>query len=479
MCSTYDDGNRARRGSKNCEPSKRTYAALGPICGVGAFARVLLFLFSSGCHSQPHTTDTTEGDTASTSGSGPGMTTTVYTGSSGGSTSGSGATATTDKTSSESSEATSNDVSSGAPYGCGDGIPEDDVYCFQERAFPEVLCERKVAADFNGDGHLDLAVKLDEKVQFLLGDGSGNLSNASEHSLSEVVLSDVVFSSLDIDADADADLQVVTDTKLFDLRNIGGGSFAQPVVHEFPFVSSPVTLVDVTADGLPDIVTSVFSDGKPQIRVYQHDGNTFSVTPFAVAIPGCYGSSMSVGALDVDTLLDVLVTSSCNSPTNLSPLTTLRNVGDGSLEILGGFEVGRDPVDIALSDIDNDLVIDAVVANQASGDISLMRGLGGGKFAPEIRIGDLCDGCTMLRSIKSADLDGTGIRDEIVATASVGKPSLRMVAVLDPFSPQPTVLVIHQAALSMLEVGDWNEDGVTDIAFSNADLSLGILQSNP
>ncbi|MBA3546588.1 MAG: VCBS repeat-containing protein [Nannocystis sp.] len=341
------------------------------------------------------------------------------------------------------------------------------------------MCERKVAADFNGDAHLDLAVKLDDNVQILFGDGSGDLVKSSEHSLGELVLSDVVFSALDIDGDADADLQIITDMKLFDLRNVGGGLFAQPIVHKFPFVSSPLALVDVSADGLPDVVTSVLFENEPQLRIYHNDGMTFTVTPFAVALPGCYGSAMIAGTLDADLLPDVLVTSSCNTPSDKSPLTSLRNVGDETLEKLGMFEVGRDPVDIALGDIDGDTFIDASIANQDGGDISVMRGLGDGKFASEIRIGGLCDGCTMLRSLKSADLDGTGLSDELITTASVGKPSLQMVAILDPLSPQPTVLVVHQAVLSMIEIGDWNEDGVSDIAFSNADLSLGILQSNP
>lgn len=469
--------NGPRPGAKNSETAKEPHGCRITCRGALAAAALLLAV-GSGCYPKPHPEDT-DGDTYGTSGSGSG-TTTMYTGTSGGpgsTTSGSGGTATTYGTSTGSPATT--DQTSGTPYGCGDGIPENDVYCFQERIFPEILCERKVAADFNGDAHLDLAVKLDEKIQVLFGNGSGNLEKSSEHSLGELVLSDVVFSALDIDADQDADLQVLTDTKLFDLRNAGDGSFAPPVVHEFSFVSSPVALVDVSTDGLPDIVATVLFENEPQIRVYHNDGVMFSATPFAVDIPGCYGSAIAAGPLDADMLPDVLVTSSCNTPTNKSPLTSLRNVGDGSLDKFGMFEVGRDPIDIALSDVDGDLSADASIANQAGGDISVLRGLGDGTFAPEIRIGGLCEGCAMLRSLKTADLDGTGLRDEIVATASVGKPSLRMVAVLDPLSPQPTVVVVHQAVLSMIEVGDWNEDGVSDIAFSNADLSLGILQSNP
>lgn len=451
------------------------------VSGASVFTTtVVLLAIGGGCHPKP-STGTAEGDTIITSGSDSG-TTVVYSDSSSTldkTTSESGATTATETSSGASGATAATDEMSGTPYGCGDGIPEEDVYCFQERTFPEVFCELKVAADFNGDAHLDLAVKLDEKVQILFGDGSGDMVNSSEHSLGELVLSDAVFSAIDMDADSDADLQVLTDTKLFDFRNIGGGQFAQPTIHNFPFVSSPLILVDVSSDGLPDIVASVVAEDESQLRIYQNDGNTFSLTPFAAILPSCYASSMGAGLLDADALLDVVVTSSCNTPDDLAPLTSLHNVGDGSLNILGTFEVGRDPVDITLSDIDGDLFVDAAIANQAGGDISIMRGLGDGNFAPEIRIGDLCDGCTMLRSITSADLDGTGIHDEIIATASVGKPSLRMMAILDPLSAQPMILVIHKTALSMVEIGDWNEDGVSDIAFSNADLSLGILQSNP
>lgn len=431
-----------------------------------------MFAVGVACHPKPHpeTTDTNNGSTNTTATTTTGTMT---------SDDGSVSATSTSKSTAMATDSSATTDTSGAPLGCGDGIPENDVLCFQEVTFPDVPCERKVAGDLNGDSHLDLAVKLDEKVRILLGNGSGNLEGTFEVDLGELVMSDVVFSAIDIDADGDLDLQVLTDLKFFDLRNVGDGTFAPPLVHELPLVAFPLTLVDVSGDNLPDIVGTVLLGDKVEIRIFNNAGQTFLLSEFSIEIPSCYGSAIAAGVLDGDLLPDVLVASSCNTPIDKSPLTFFRNLGNNTLQLAGMVHVGRDPIDAVVIDLDGDAAKDAVVINQAGGDISIMLGLGDGTFAVESRIGNICPECSMLRSLRVADLDGTGVADEVIVTASVGKPSLRLMTVLNPLATEPTIVATHEAVLSMIEIGDWNEDGVSDIAFSNADLSLGILLSNP
>ena len=124
-------------------------------------------------------------------------------------------------------------------------------------------------------------------------------------------------------------------------------------------------------------------------------------------------------------------------------------------------------------------LVELATASQHQAEYTSVLMQGSGTFAVESRIGNICPECSMLRSLRVADLDGTGVADEVIVTASVGKPSLRLMTVLNPLATEPTIVATHEAVLSMIEIGDWNEDGVSDIAFSNADLSLGILLSNP
>jgi hypothetical protein len=124
--------------------------------------------------------------------------------------------------------------------------------------------------------------------------------------------------------------------------------------------------------------------------------------------------------------------------------------------------------------------MDVSVASYVDPEVSILRNLGSGSFASDVRVSISCEQCKTVRVIKHADLDGTGLSDEIILVVpSTSEPSYKLFAILDPLSPEPTVIPIIDSVLSMIAVGDWNEDGVSDIAFSKADLTLGILQSNP
>lgn len=366
--------------------------------------------------------------------------------------------------------------SGGVPSGCGDGVPEEDVYCFTKKDFPDIHGELRVAGDFNGDGHADLALKNIDVVHILLGDGSGDLTLGSDVLLGEVTLSSAVFNATDFDSDSDIDLQIVSNFNLLSLLNDGSGQFTLGMPIPLPAASN-INFMDASGDGLPDVV---FTNDANELRILKNLGSSFTLEPYAGLVLPCYSSAVAPVALDEDGFLDLLVASSCNDPPAASPVRAFTSTGQSSFvqddaQIL----VGADPVAIVISDVNGDSVTDAVTANQASDDISIVLRDGGG-FQAELRVDGICAGCERPQAIAAGDFDGTGVADELILSLWAPGPSLGIVLFLNPLGgmPKKTVL-LEMSAPAIFEVADWNEDGVADLAAVGPDLSLTLFLSNP
>lgn len=102
-------------------------------------------------------------------------------------------------------------------------------------------------------------------------------------------------------------------------------------------------------------------------------------------------------------------------PTNGTGLTILKNRGDARFREPDSspYPVGSFPADIAAADIDGDFDRDLLVVNQVSEDITVFKNKGSGNFkvpasSPEA-VGD------SPASVATADLDGDGDEDAVVA----------------------------------------------------------------
>ncbi|MFY1829890.1 FG-GAP-like repeat-containing protein [Myxococcus fulvus] len=230
------------------------------------------------------------------------------------------------------------------------------------------------SADFNGDGHADLAVANagSQDVSLLLGDGTGGFEPREALPFSDVIFS---LDAGDLNGDGRGDLVVHygsgtlrvllgdADSGLSTWRNFGGS-----------YNGGTVRLADVDGDGELDAVVTYASS--PVVRVYPGDGAGGLRPPKTSALDG-FASGMTLTDVNADGRLDLVVFNTAAAQVSVL-------VGDG----MGRFAGRRDfatlarPSSVAAGDFNGDGRVDLALSNQGLANaMTVLRGDGSGGFS--------------------------------------------------------------------------------------------------
>jgi hypothetical protein len=361
--------------------------------------------------------------------------------------------------------------------------------------------ENVAAADFNGDGNLDL-VGRDGTV--LLGKGNGTFTTGTKVNLPAGT---TMIAEGDFNADGKADLLAVNGFNLSVLLGKGDGTFQAPT-NTFTGVDlSQVVAADLKGNGILDIVGTVSSgilvfvgkgdgtfltgvqyntpqpeqivtadfngDGKADVAVSSNfsNGVTPSVTVFIGNGDGTFQSpkvtaegldipvAMVSGDVNGDGKTDLLITDDFTKNTYF-----LEGNGDGT------FQAPSDPIfllpsitnayqgAIAMGDFNGDGKVDLVIENLPFADILLGNGDGTFTWSKSYFLNEAAIGSA---NVVVADFNGDAKSDLAMAGAMLlgnGDGTFQAANAIDAeaFSPGPP-------SLNSVE-GDFNGDGIPDIA---------------
>ena len=308
-----------------------------------------------------------------------------------------------------------------------------------------------VAADFNGDGHVDLFLGTTTKTKSRLLLGDGKLAwKAPKTGLPSLYGTGQTSVAVDLDGDGDLDLVTVGAATAVDgmpgvvlLSNSGKGVFTDVTAKHFiggTFNASGVAVGDVDGDGDLDLF---FAADQEPCRLYLNDGKGVfeRAAPDAIPYDAMPGAGIpALGDLDGDGTLDVYL------PTATQDRIYL-NDGTGhftdATDLLLGPEMGAGQ-SVVLADLDLDGHLDVAVVDRPGG-LRLYRNDGTGRLFDYSSAIAGVDPSLLNAGIVVGDLDGDGDDDLFLSRADLSRAAL-----LSNWSP--------------LSVTDKDNDGVPDLA---------------
>ena len=324
-----------------------------------------------------------------------------------------------------------------------------------------------VAGDFTGDGRTDLAVTgyydntvtntVVGEVSVLVGNGDGTFQPAVQYGVGESPFGIVAG---DFNGDGHVDLAVASGVEVSVLLGNGDGTFQTQVTYAVG--SSPGGLVAGDFNGDRKLDLAVVNRGSNDVSVLLGNGDgTFQPQVTYAMGPG--PESIVAGDFNGDGRLD-LATMHDNGT-----VSVLLDNGDGTFQPLSRptNAVGLSPAAIVAGDFNADGKLDLAVVNSVSNDVSVLLGNGDGTFQPQVTyavgLGP--------SAIVAGDLNGDGRTDLAVTgydpLTNAGEVSILLGNGDGTFQPQVSYTV--GAGAGAIVAGDFNGDGRTDLAVTGND----------
>ena len=296
-------------------------------------------------------------------------------------------------------------------------------------------------ADFNGDGHLDIALAGAGGISVLPGHGDGTFGAPVP---TTTAFQPTAIAAGDFDGDGVMDLAVTDGTtgKIYFLRGGGDGTFAAPRV--LATGTNPVALAigDFNWDGIADLAVADQAGNTVLLLLGKGDGSFRA--PVRIQA-GVAPAALAVGDFNSDGIADLAV---ANFGSN--DVTILLGKGDGTFPSSASLKVGNGPAAVLMSDLNGDGIEDLAVLNRLDATATVFYGKGDGTFQSGI---NLPAGSTPI-GIAASDPDKNGFRALLVADGS----KLRWQQ-LAASSAQRVVQLDAGAAANGIAVGDFTGDG--------------------
>jgi hypothetical protein len=319
------------------------------------------------------------------------------------------------------------------------------------------------ADDFNGDGHLDLAVAEggypNGQVYVELGRGNGTFKQPIVSALSSSSTNPYLTLSGDFNGDGKKDLLVLDDQGLgFQvLLGKGDGSFSAPVDNQMTNPVFSIAVGDFNRDGKADVAITSGNNSNPSVSVYLGNGDgTFQLSMQNVVYQSPY---VTVADVNGDGNPDLVVAGT--SYYGSTSLLVFLGKGDGTFAnpLFGPADSYSSQA--AVADFNGDGKPDIAISTNSYGNVGIafLPGNGDGTFGGQVYSspGTQLSGVVFVADVNGdgrADLVGQGPNSEAVVVPGNG----------DGTFGNSVAFLVPSNFLTNPAVGDFNSDGVDDLA---------------
>ncbi|CAF4862229.1 unnamed protein product [Rotaria sp. Silwood1] len=248
------------------------------------------------------------------------------------------------------------------------------------------------------------------------------------------------------------------------LLGYSNGSFGAQTIFSTGSGSLPLSVVvgDFNSDSLYDI--AVANSITNNVGIFLGNGNgTFAKQKTLSTGSGSNPSVIAVGDFNNDNLLDIVVANSYTDNIGI-----FLGYGNGSFAAQKIFSTGSgsSPSAIALGDFNNDSLLDIAIAHSNTSNLGMFLGYGNGAFA-EQTIRPIGHG-TSFFAFAVSDFNNDSILDIIVADYLDETVSVLIGYGNGSFDKMMTYFMGYGSRPTSLALGDFNNDNILDIAVSNA-----------
>ncbi|CAF4839652.1 unnamed protein product [Rotaria sp. Silwood1] len=323
-----------------------------------------------------------------------------------------------------------------------------------------------VVSDFNNDTLLDLMIvnSAHDNIGIRLGDGHDSFDDEIIYPIE--INSRPQFATVgDFNQDHKVDIVIANTQKdsVTVAYGNGNGIFTSQEILSTGNGSSPISLAggDINNDGRLDLI--ILNEGTSTLGVFlSFDYATFrnysSFSTGTLSNP----SSIALGDFNNDSLLDVAV---ANSMTN--NVGIFLGYGNGTLAAQKIYPTGirSQSMFVIVSDFNNDNILDIAVANYGGNNVGILLGYGNGTFSAQKTL------FTGYRSAPSwvaiGDFNKDGLLDIAVANSGTNNLGIFLSHGNGNFASQITFPTGLNSMPRSLATGDFNDDSLLDIVVAN------------